>query len=58
MLYLIMFFKDVICYLMDYCMVWFLLVDLSLCEVMGDFNYRYIFCIYYVVYLFYEIRLC
>ena len=37
-----MFFKDVICHLTDYCMAWFPLVDLSSCEVMGDFNYRHI----------------
>ena len=46
-----MFFKDVICHLMDHCMAWFPLVDLSSCEVMGDFNYRYIPSTYHVVHL-------
>ena len=41
-LYSIMFFKDVICHLTDYCMAWFPLVDLCSCEVMGDINYRHI----------------
>ena len=44
-----MFFKDVICHLTDYCMAWFPLVDLSSCEVMGDFNYRHIPRTYRVV---------
>ena len=53
-----MFFKDVICHLTDYCMAWFPLVDLSSCEVMGDFNYRHIPPrTYHVVHLPYEIRL-
>ena len=37
-----MFFKDVICHLTEYCMAWFLRVDLSGCEVMGDLHYRHV----------------
>ena len=37
-----MFFKDVISDLTRYCRVWFPLVDLQSCEVMGDFPYRHI----------------
>ena len=52
-----MFFKDVICHLTDYCMACFPLIDLSSCEVVGDFNYRHIPRTYHVVHLPYEIRL-
>ena len=47
-----MFFKDVICYLTDYCMAWFPLVDLSSCEVMGDFNYRHIPPVHIMLYIY------
>ena len=47
-----MFFKDVICHLTDYCMAWFPLVDLSSCEVMGDFNYRQIPPVHIMLYIY------
>ena len=46
------FFKDVICHLTDYCMAWFPLVDLSSCEVMGDFNYRHIPPVHIMLYIY------
>ena len=41
-LYSIMFFKDVICDLTEYCQAWFPLVDLHSCEVIDDFHCRHI----------------
>ena len=51
-LYSSMFFKDVICHLTDYCMAWFPLVDLSSCEVMGNFNYRHIPPVHIMLYIY------
>ena len=47
-----MFFKDVICHLTDYCMAWFPLVDLSSCEVVGNFNYRHIPPVHIMLYIY------
>ena len=40
-LYSIVFFKEVIRKLTDFCMYWFLLVDLCSCEVTGNLQYRH-----------------
>ena len=41
-LYSIIFFKGVITSLARYYRAWFPLIDLRLCEVMGDFRYRHV----------------
>ena len=40
-LYSIVFFKEVICKLTDFCLYWFLLADLCSCEVTGNLQYRH-----------------
>lgn len=58
-LYSIMFFKNVISKLTEYCVAWFPLIDLSSCEVMGDFHYRHIMLYIYATksdYVNYHLR--
>lgn len=58
-LHSIMFFKDVIHQLPDFCMYWFPIVDLCSCEVTGDLHYRHIMLYIYATksdYINYNLR--
>ena len=58
-LYSIVFFKDVICKLTDFCIYWFPLVDLCSCEVTGNLQYRHIMLSIYTTesdYINYNLR--
>lgn len=58
-LHSIMFFKDVIYQLPDFCMYWFPIVDLCSCEVTGDLHCRHIMLYIYATksdYINYNLR--